>query len=74
VARIPEVDVRQILQNYLLNPKFFWICVALLYALGAIAAAFKCYREGWELKNIAQLWLMAGSAISNFLFGILLDK
>lgn len=56
------------------DPRLFWICIAALYALGAIAAAVQCYREGWELKNLAQLWLMAGSAISNFLFGLLLNK
>lgn len=57
-----------------MEPKAFWIGVAALYALGALSAGIKCFQDGWDLKNMAQLWLMAGSAITNLLFGFVLDK
>ncbi len=56
-----------------MNTKLFWILIAGLYAVGALAAAYQCYQTGWNLKNVAQLWMLAGSAITNVLFGIILN-
>jgi len=60
--------------NALLSPRLFWLAIAVLYGLGGLQSLVKCCVEGWTLRNVAQVWVMLGSAITNVLYGLVLNE